>query len=76
MSNTHLNGDTAASSNFLIDGDVHKGTLSNVADVLLLLASLDSNDHLDSRPAFAMHLLLSKCAEAVLHVQGTMEEPA
>ncbi len=61
MSNTHLNGDTAASSNFLIDGDVHKGTLSNAADVLLLLASLDS------RPAFAMHLLLSKCAEAVLY---------
>ncbi len=47
-----------------------------MADVLLLLASLDSNDHLDSRPAFALHLLLSKCAEAVLYVQGTMEKPA
>ena len=28
------------------------------------------------RPAFALHILLSQCAEAVLYVQERMEEPA
>lgn len=75
MSNTHLNGDTAASSNFLIDGNIHPGTLSRVADMLLLLANLD-NENLGGRPAFALHMLLSQCAEAVLYVQEHIEEPA
>jgi len=75
MSNTHPTGNPAASSNFIIDSDVHKGTLSNVADVLLLLANLD-NENLGGRPAFALHMLLSQCAEAVLYVQERMEEPA
>ena len=43
--------------------------------MLLLLANLD-NENLGGRPAFALHMLLSQCAEAVLYVQERMEEPA
>lgn len=74
MSTTHPTGNSAASSNFLIDGNIHPGTLSRVADMLLLLANLD-NENLGGRPAFALHMLLSQCAEAVLYVQERMEEP-
>lgn len=75
MSNTHLNGDTAASSNFLIDGDVHKGTLSNVADVLDLLSNIDSGN-LGKRATFGLFLLLSHCSDAIRHVENSLEEPA
>lgn len=75
MSNTHLNGDTAASSNFLIDGDVHKGTLSNVADVLDLLSNIDSGN-LGKRATFGLFLLLSHCSDAIRHVENSLEKPA
>ena len=74
MSNTHLNGDTAASSNFLIDGNVHKGTLSNVADVLDLLSNIDAGS-LGQRATFGLFLLLSRCSDAIRHVQNSLEEP-
>lgn len=75
MSNTHLNGDTAASSNFLIDGNIHKGTLSNVADVLDLLSNIDASS-LGQRATFGLFLLLSHCSDAIRHVQNSLEEPA
>lgn len=75
MSNTHLNGDTAASSNFLIDDDVHKGTLSNVADVLDLLSNIDASS-LGKRATFGLFLLLSNCSDAIRHVQNSLETPA
>lgn len=75
MSNTHLNGESAASSNFLIDGDVHKGTLSNVADVLDLLSNIDSGN-LGKRATFGLFLLLSHCSDAIRHVENSLEEPA
>ena len=74
MSNTHLNGDTAASSNFLIDSDIHKGTLSNVADVLDLLSNIDAGS-LGQRATFGLFLLLSRCSDAIRHVQNSLEEP-
>lgn len=72
MSNTHLTGDAAVSSNFLIDGDIHKGTLSNVVDVLNLLSSLDS-DSLGQRATAGLSLLLSRCADAIRHVENNLE---
>jgi hypothetical protein len=75
MSNTHLNGDTAAPSNFLIDGNVHKGTLSNVADVLDLLSNIDSGN-LGKRATFGLFLLLSHCSDAIRHVENSLEKPA
>ena len=75
MSTTHPTGNPAASSNFLIDSDIHKGTLSNVADVLDLLSNIDAGS-LGQRATFGLFLLLSRCSDAIRHVQNSLEEPA
>ena len=76
MSNTNPTGNTAASSNsnFLIDGSINKGTLSNVADMLDLLSNLDAAS-LGERAAFGMFMMLARCADAIRHVQNSLEKP-
>ncbi len=75
MSNTNPTGNTAASSNFLIDTGIHAGTLSNVADVLDLLSNIDASN-LGKRATFGLFLLLSRCSDAIRHVQNSLETPA
>ncbi len=75
MSTTNPTGNQAASSNFLIDSDVHKGTLSNVADVVDLLSNIDASN-LGKRATFGLFLLLSHCSDAIRHVENSLEKPA
>lgn len=58
-------------NNNLIDGNIHHGTIGNVADVLDLLSCVTDQD-LTSRPRFGLYLLLSQCSDALRYVAGKL----